>query len=136
MIFKTFNCSINKANPKITLSPNSGTVFVGETTTAKFTPVVDGNITVSSDNTSYVTVSTSTTSLSKNSSATISIKGVKAISSVKAKVTFNPKDTTNYNSVSTTYTLKVVNKATIPTAASYCKSGLIYNGRSQTLKKM
>ena len=130
---KTFNCSINKANPKITLSPNSGTVFVGETTTAKFTPVVDGNIVVSSDNTSYVTVSTSTTSLSKNSSATISIKGVKAISSVKAKVTFNSKDTTNYNSVSTTYTLKVVNKATIPTAASYCKSGLIYNGRSQTL---
>lgn len=130
---KTFECNIAKKTPTITLSPTSGIVFTGTTTTTKVTPETKGTIAATSQNTSYATVSPSSTNVTSSSPATITIKGIKATNSVNTTIKFTPTDTTNYNTNTTTYALKVYNKATIPTSSAYCKSGLVYNGSNQTL---
>ena len=143
---KTISCSIAKATPIITLSESSGIIAKGKTRT--FTATVksgggtlSGKLNVTSGTTSHATVSPNgdTTLSSINNSSgkatSVTITGVAAGSST-ITVKFTPNDTSNYNSASNkTYTATVKNAATIPTAASYCQTGLVYNGLEQTIVK-
>ncbi len=144
---KTISCSISKATPVITLSASSGTIATGKTRTFTATvksgtsTTVAGNLNTTSGSTSYATVSpngnTALTEVdnSTGKATTVTITGVAAGSST-ITVKFTPSDTTNFNSATNkTYAATVKTAATIPTAANYCQTGLVYTGSSQTIVK-
>ncbi len=131
---KTFKCSIGKATPTITLSATSGTTVAGKTVTFNEKATVAGKFTVTSSATGKATVSqASANEIAANTNNTVTVTGV-ASGSATITVKFTPTDTTNYNNATNkTYSVTVASSATKPTASGYCKSGLTYSGRSQTL---
>ena len=135
--------TINKASPTISLSATSGSVSYNSTNTFTATtksPIssnVAGTLTATSADTSYVTItggaSSSITATSSGVNTTITYKGVKGTNnSTSITLEFTPTDTTNFNTVASTYSVTAVNKIanTLSVAA---KTGLSYNGSAQTL---
>ena len=129
---KTFACSIAKANPTITLSATSGTVVAGKTMTFTEKANVKGKFANTSASTGVATVSpaASSSEIAANSAQTVTVTG-KASGSAKLTVKFTPTDTTNYNTVSKTYTATITKSATIPTN-SLCVAR-VYTGSNQNL---
>ncbi|MBO5414664.1 MAG: GBS Bsp-like repeat-containing protein, partial [Bacilli bacterium] len=137
---KTLSCSIAKATPTLTLGSTAGTVVAGKTMTFTEKANIAGKFTNTSSSTSVATVSptSNSTAVAANTNQTVTVTGVASGTST-ITVTFTPTDTTNYNTITSsstakkTYTANVSKSAAIPTASSYCKTGLVYNGASQTL---
>ena len=134
-----FSCSIAKATPTITVSPTSLSVEEGSTGTFTIKSSVVGDFTITSSATSKATVNKpSYSDITANTSQTVTVTGVSSGSST-ITVAFTPNDTKNYNNASSkTVSVTVTEsdeKVDIPTAASHCQSGLVYNGNSQTLTK-
>ncbi|MCM1370539.1 MAG: prepilin-type N-terminal cleavage/methylation domain-containing protein, partial [Clostridium sp.] len=129
---KTFQCSISKATPVITLSATSGTVGAGSTLTFTEKANVEGTFTNTSETPSVATVSPVTNSkISPNTEKTETVTGIAAGTSAII-VSFVPTDTTNYNNATNkTYTATIVNLATIPTN-SLCVART-YTGQQQQL---
>lgn len=101
---KTINVTLKKANPIITLSSSSGSMYVSQTYTFNERANVAGKFTNTSANTSYITASPGTISVSANSNSTVTLTGKKTngtkSQSVDITVYFEPTDTTNYNTIS------------------------------------
>ena len=113
--------TINKVTPTISLSATSGNVNYNDTNTFTATtksPIsssVAGTLTATSGGTSYVTItggaSSSITATSSGVNTTITYKGVKGTTSATSiTVKFTPSDTTNFNTVTSTYSVTAVNK--------------------------
>ena len=104
-IAATISWTINKINPTLTQSATSGSATTANTTSYTISSNVAGAYTASSGNTSYATVSLSTTSAqAANTKVTSTVKAISVNSSaITITVTFKPTDTTNYNTVSKTY---------------------------------
>ena len=119
--------TISKINPTLTQSATSGSATTANTTSYTISSNVAGTYTASSGNTSYATVSLSTTTaVTANTKVTSTVKAVSVSSSaitITVTVTFNPTDTTNYNTVSKTYSFT-------PTARTYT---LTFNSNGATL---
>lgn len=118
---KTFDCSIAKAMPTLTLNPTSGSVNYNATTSTTATGSVAGVVSATSGNTTYATITSSNTTIAAGGSATVTIKGAKyTTAATTITVTLTPTDTDNYNSKTTNYSLTAVNKAT-PTVSLTAK---------------
>ncbi len=139
----TKSFTINKATPTISLSATSGDVNYNDTKTFTATtksPIssnVAGTLTATSGGTSYVTItggaSSSITATSSGVSTTITYKGAGGTTSATTiTVKFTPSDTTNFNTVTKTYSVTAVNKIA-NTLSVTAKTGLSYNGSAQTL---
>lgn len=106
----SFTCSIKKAKPTLTLSPTSGEVMKTKNISTTFKSNLDGSFTVVSGNTNYVGIvkPTGTTGVKANQTSTIEMNGKEVTSSnIPITINFTPLDQENYQSVSTTYNLKV-----------------------------
>ncbi|MGN1342672.1 MAG: beta strand repeat-containing protein [Bacilli bacterium] len=139
----TKSFTINKATPTINLSATSGDVDYNDTNTFTATtksPIsssVAGTLTATSGGTSYVTItggaSSSITATSSGVNTTITYKGAGGTTSATTiTVKFTPSDTTNFNTVTNTYSVTAVNKIA-NTLSVTAKTGLSYNGSAQTL---
>ena len=117
---KTFSCSISKATPTITLSSTSGTVVSGSTISFTEKADVSGTFKNVSNSTSIATISSGATfsNVTANTAKTVKIKGV-ALGSTSVTITFTPTDTTNYNSVTKTYSVIGAKTKTINTGEVY-----------------
>lgn len=118
---KTFECSISKATPTITLSEESAWLSGSKTFTEKAN--VAGKFTNTSGTTSVATVSpkSNSTAVAANTAQTVTVTGVKDGSST-ITVNFEPTDTTNYRTVSAKYTAKVDKTRPTITANGYAYS--------------
>ena len=129
---KTFECSIGKATPTITLSATAGTVVKGKTITFNEKASVKGKFSISSNATGKATVTqASSNEVAANTNNLVTITGV-ADGNATITVAFTPTDTTNYNNASNkTYTVTVTKSAAIPTN-SLCVART-YTGSAQQL---
>ena len=105
-VTETYNVTVNKATPTITLSEESAWLSSSKTFTEKAN--VSGKFTNTSGTTSVATVSpiSNSTAVAANTAQTVTVTGVKDGSST-ITVKFEPTDTTNYKTVSAKYTAKV-----------------------------
>lgn len=135
---KTFNCTIAKADPTISIGQiNVSNIIKGQTnnilslissTPGRFTFVATNSVISEFDNEINVTA---------NQNATFTATGIN-VGSGTLNVSFIPTDTLNYNTyIADPITLMVVttqqNIAQIPTSSTACKSNVVYNGQLQTL---
>ena len=139
---KTFECSISKATPTITLSATNGSVVKGKTLQFNATVKsgastnVAGTLKAVSGTTSVATVSPASTSLTSvdNTNGKVTTETVTGVSAGESTITvsFTPTDTTNFNSAANkTYKAIILNSATIPTN-SLCVART-YNGSNQQI---
>ena len=114
--------TISKATPTLTQSATSGSATTGNTTSYTISSNVAGSYKASSSNANYATVSLSSTSAqAAGTKVTSTVKAVSVSSTaITITVTFTPNDTTNYNTVSKTYSFT-------PKARSY-KARFYRNG--------
>lgn len=107
----TFECSIQKATPKINLSPKTDEVIKTQTISTSITPEIDGNILVTSSSPNDVQVlnPTTTTKITNNQTLPIELKGINTTTStIPIQIKFTPTDSNNYNETTETYNLKVL----------------------------
>ncbi len=125
--------TINKANPLITLTPESGDVVQNSSISFQEKASILGSFSNTSLTTSVATISSgaSYNNVSANTNKIVSLNTLNAGTS-KIKVEFTPSDTENYNSVSKEYNLTVLTSVAIP-STSYCKTNLSYTGSLLTL---
>ena len=103
---KTFDCSVGKITPVITLSETSGTTLAGNTTTFTATVTSTANsvgiLSVSSDTTSIATVSPASSSVTATSVGVATTETITGVSKGTSNITvaFTPSDTTNFNNAS------------------------------------
>ena len=139
---KTFECSISKATPTITLSATNGSVVKGKTLQFNATVKsgastnVAGTLKAVSGTTSVATVSPASTSLTSvdNTNGKATTETVTGVSAGESTITvsFTPTDTANFNSAANkTYKAIILNSATIPTN-SLCVART-YNGSDQQI---
>ena len=97
--------TINKINPVLTQSATSGSATTGNTTSYTISSNLTGSYKASSSNANYATVWLSSTSeVAAGTEITSTVKAVSVNSNaITITITFTPSDTTNYNSVSKTY---------------------------------
>ena len=120
-VTETYNVTVNKATPTITLSEESAWLSSSKTFTEKAN--VSGKFTNTSGTTSVATVSpiSNSTAVAANTAQTVTVTGVKDGSST-ITVKFEPTDTTNYKTVSAKYTAKVDKTRPTITANGYAYS--------------
>ena len=120
-VTETYNVTVNKATPTITLSEESAWLSSSKTFTEKAN--VAGKFTNTSGTTSVATVSptSNSTAVAANTAQTVTVTGVKDGSST-ITVKFEPTDTTNYKTVSAKYTAKVDKTRPTITANGYAYS--------------
>ena len=120
-VTETYNVTVNKATPTITLSEESAWLSGSKTFTEKAN--VAGKFTNTSGTTSVATVSpkSNSTAVAANTAQTVTVTGVKDGSST-ITVNFEPTDTTNYRTVSAKYTAKVDKTRPTITANGYAYS--------------
>ena len=120
-VTETYNVTVNKATPTITLSEESAWLSSSKTFTEKAN--VSGKFTNTSGATSVATVSpiSNSTAVAANTAQTVTVTGVKDGSST-ITVKFEPTDTTNYKTVSAKYTAKVDKTRPTITANGYAYS--------------
>ena len=138
-VTETYNVTVNKATPTITLSEESAWLSSSKTFTEKAN--VAGKFTNTSGTTSVATVSPqSIANVSADTAKTVTVTGVAAGSST-ITVTFEPTDTTNYKTVSAKYTAKVDKTRPTITANGYAysekttdKTSTTYNDTGSMIK--
>ena len=120
-VTETYNVTVNKATPTITLSEESAWLSGSKTFTEKAN--VAGKFTNTSGTTSVATVSpkSNSTAVAANTAQTVTVTGVKDGSST-ITVEFEPTDTINYKTVSAKYTAKVDKTRPTITANGYAYS--------------
>ena len=97
---------ILKQESKLTMNNSSGYVDVGGTNTFTVKSNVAGRFTVTSEDTSSVTITGgSSATVQANKEHTVTFKGVKKDSLINITVLFTPTDTANYYSASSSYTV-------------------------------
>ena len=104
---KTFSCTIGKANPTIGSINSPITAVVNSSPSINLLSNVGGTFSLSSSN-NNVSIYTSSINVSANSTKSASLLGVTAGSST-ITVKFTPSDTKNYNEVTKTVTVNIVN---------------------------
>ena len=106
---KTLFGTINKATPSLIINPTSGTVLKNKIISFAVTSSVDGTSTVSSNNSRIAGVNFPTDRIQMNRNASVTMSAIGAsVGSTTIIVNFTPTDTTNYNSVSSSYSLSVI----------------------------
>ena len=131
--------TIAKASPSVTLSATSGNVNYDSTTTftAKpvSTPAVNGTWSVVSGTPANVEITAGNNATATNNTNTnITYKGKAATTTaVTITVTFNPSDTTNYNTAQKTYSVTAVNKVAA-TAPVLGNTSSTYDGQAHTVE--
>ena len=130
-VTETYNVTVNKATPTITLSEESAWLSSSKTFTEKAN--VSGKFTNTSGATSVATVSpiSNSTAVAANTAQTVTVTGVKDGSST-ITVKFEPTDTTNYKTVSAKYTAKVDKTRPTITANGYAYSNKSGSNTSTT----
>ena len=130
-VTETYNVTVNKATPTITLSEESAWLSSSKTFTEKAN--VSGKFTNTSGTTSVATVSptSNSTAVAANTAQTVTVTGVKDGSST-ITVKFEPTDTTNYKTVSAKYTAKVDKTRPTITANGYAYSNKSGSNTSTT----
>lgn len=131
---------ITKVSPTISITDEINVVdtnFAGKI--LSFKSNVAGIVTFSTESGS-ISISTGPVSVTADQKVDLNITPLKQGTAV-INITFVPTDSTNYKSYQTSKSLTINNapvvltEAVIPTASSYCKTGLIYNGTQQVLTK-
>jgi len=101
--------TITKATPVLTISPTNGTVVKGKTLSFTEKANVAGNFENESVTTSEATLSpASYSSVEANTSKSVTVTG-KEVGSSKVNILFTPTDATNYNTVSGSYDVTIIN---------------------------
>ncbi len=104
---KIQNCSIAKANPVVTLTPTTGTILAGTSTTFKEKANIKGKFGNVSNATGVATVSPGTTGdINPNTDQVVTVTGT-GKGETNIAVTFTPSDTTNYNNKTENYKIIV-----------------------------
>ena len=138
----TFDCNISKGNPTVTITPPSGTVAVGSTTTFKVKANVSGNYKFTAND--KVSVLPTTGNANANTDIELTVTG-SADGLGTVTIDFIPNESAGYNSVSSRYEVTVgegggsatpaIVAVTKPTSATACKpaSQLQFTGSDITL---
>ena len=132
---KCISHEITKATPIITMSATEGIVAVGAQISFTISSNVSGTFTLTNQNNSIATVSTSSITANANQTYTVTLTGVH-IGKDTVSIKFVPTDTRNYKNVENLkYTATVLESIPVPTTASTCKDNVIYNTEKQTIIK-
>ena len=134
---KTITCRIGKATPVVTLSASSGQVTVGSSISFTESGKVAGSFKNNISNNKATVTPATTSQIASNETQTVTITGATA-GTATISVGFYPTDSTNYSTVTKTYSVTIKNPdnqtAQIPTASDYCINPT-YNGSIQSIIK-